>query len=57
MTGIETSERFVLLETKIAFQEKLRELDLLTARVQRLESTAATQADAERLPYERPPHY
>jgi uncharacterized coiled-coil protein SlyX len=67
MIGTETSERFVLLETKIAYQEKLlhelsdllrekgQELDLLTARVLRLESGA--DGDAERLPYERPPHY
>jgi SlyX protein len=68
MTGTETSERFVLLETKIAYQEKLlhelsdllrekgQELDRLTARVLRLESAAA-DGDAEHLPHERPPHY
>jgi len=69
MTGTETSERFVLLETKIAYQEKLlselsdllrekgRELDMLTTRVLRLESARAAEGDGERLPYERPPHY
>jgi len=69
MTGTETRERFVLLETKIAYQEKLlselsdllrekgQELDVLTARVLRLESAAAAAGDGERLPHERPPHY
>ena len=69
MSDAETRERFVLLETKIAFQEKLlhelsdllrekgQELDQLAARLLRLESSAAADSDSARLPYERPPHY
>jgi uncharacterized coiled-coil protein SlyX len=69
MTRTETSERFVLLETKIAYQEKLlqelsdllrekgQELDHLAARVLRLESSAVADGEANRLPHERPPHY
>jgi uncharacterized coiled-coil protein SlyX len=69
MSDAETRERFVLLETKIAFQEKLlhelsdllreqgQELDQLTARMRRLESSTAADGDSGHLPHEPPPHY
>lgn len=63
-------ERFVRLETKIAYQEKLlfelsevltgqaRQLELLTARLTRLEAVLQAPEDqASSLPHERPPHY
>jgi len=69
MRDTEISERFILLETKIAYQDKLlqelsdllrekgQELDRLLARVLRLESAESAAGDATHLPHERPPHY
>lgn len=69
MRDPEITERFILLETKIAYQEKLLhelsdllrekglELDLVQARVLRLESSATSEGDVARLPHEPPPHY
>jgi len=69
MRDADISERFILLETKIAYQEKLlhelsdllrekgREVEQLRTRLLRLESAAAAAGDELRLPHERPPHY
>jgi uncharacterized coiled-coil protein SlyX len=68
MSDTEITEHFILLETKIAYQERLlqelsdllrqkgQELDRLGVRVLRLESAAAA-GDAAHLPHEPPPHY
>ncbi len=64
----ETSKRFIHLETKIAYQEKLisdlndvvlshtRALDRLEHRVQQLEAMVREQP-AGPLGHEKPPHY
>lgn len=69
MRDAETTERFILLETKIAYQEKLLQelsdllreqglaLEHLALRVQRLEGAAQGTSESEHLPHERPPHY
>lgn len=69
MRDAETTERFILLETKIAYQEKLLQelsdllrekglaLERLALRVQRLEHAAQGEGESEPLPHERPPHY
>lgn len=61
-------ERFMRLETKVAYQEKLiadlndvlldhtKVLDRLEARLRRLEQTLRDQA-GEPVGHERPPHY
>lgn len=66
-TAIE--ERFVLLETKIAYYEKTnqdlndvviaqgREIDSLRLRLATLERQLRSLDEGESLPHERPPHY
>lgn len=62
-------ERFVLLETKIAYYEKTnqdlnevviaqgREIDALRLRLQVLERQLRSLDEGESMPHERPPHY
>jgi uncharacterized coiled-coil protein SlyX len=62
-------ERFVLLETKIAYYESTnqdlndvviaqgRELDSLRKRLDALERQLRSLDEGESLPHERPPHY
>jgi uncharacterized coiled-coil protein SlyX len=62
-------ERFVLLETKIAYYEKTnlelndvviaqgRELDSLRLRLTALERQLRTLDEPESVPHEKPPHY
>lgn len=62
-------ERFVLLETKVAYYEKTnqdlnevviaqgRELDALRLRLQSLERQLRTLDEGESMPHEPPPHY
>jgi len=69
MSDPATTERFILLEMKMAYQEKLlqelsdllrekgREIEQLGARLARLEAAAAAAGEEARLPHERPPHY
>jgi SlyX protein len=69
MRDAETTERFILLETKIAYQEKLLQelsdllrekglaLEHLALRLQRLEGAAQNASEGELLPHDRPPHY
>lgn len=69
MRDDETTERFILLETKIAYQEKLLQelsdllrekgltLEHLALRVQRLEGADQGASESELLPHDRPPHY
>ncbi len=63
-----TEERFISIETKIAYQEKLiaelnevilergKQIDLLTRRITQLERLA-TDDGPEQPGHERPPHY
>jgi uncharacterized coiled-coil protein SlyX len=65
----EIEERFVLLETKIAYYEKTnqdlndviiaqgRELDSLRKRFEALERQLRAVDEGEPVPHERPPHY
>lgn len=69
MSDAETTERFILLETKIAYQEKLLHelsdllrdkgllLEQLALRIQRLEGAARGEDESAPLPHDRPPHY
>ncbi len=62
-------ERFVLLETKIAYYEKTnldlndvviaqgRAIDSLRLRLEALERQLRSLDEGEALPHERPPHY
>jgi len=62
-------ERFVLLETKIAYYEKTnhdlnevviaqgREIDGLRLRLEALERQLRNLDEGEAIPHERPPHY
>jgi uncharacterized coiled-coil protein SlyX len=62
-------ERFVLLETKVAYFEKTnldlndviiaqgRELDSLRKRLDSLERQLRASDEGEPVPHERPPHY
>jgi uncharacterized coiled-coil protein SlyX len=62
-------ERFVLLETKIAYYEKTnfdlndvviaqgREIDSLRKRLEALERQLRALDEGESVPHERPPHY
>jgi SlyX protein len=68
MTDSQDNERFLVLETKVAYQEKLiadlnevilqrgREIDTLTARVQNLEKSFSEGAGPDPS-HEPPPHY
>ena len=64
------TERFITLETKVAYQENLiadlnhviigqsRSLDLVELRLKRLEERLKEDADGRReFPVEKPPHY
>jgi uncharacterized coiled-coil protein SlyX len=63
------TERFVLLEMKVAYQERLleelnqvligksRELEELTRRLRALEELARLGGQDAKVPHERPPHY
>jgi SlyX protein len=65
----DTEERFVFLETKLAYQERLleelnqvlidksRDLDELKRRLKTLEELARHDDTDRKVPHERPPHY
>jgi len=67
--GPDVEERFIVLETKLAYQERLleelnevliakgREIDDLKRRMATSEEALRPQADAIRPPHEAPPHY
>jgi uncharacterized coiled-coil protein SlyX len=69
MSPAAIEERFVLLETKIAYYEKTnldlsdviiaqgRELDSLKQRLEALERQLRGLDEGEAVPHERPPHY
>lgn len=66
---ISADERFIILETKLAYQERLleelnhvligkgKELDDLRRRLAALEALARQGSNETKPPHERPPHY
>ena len=69
MSAQDPNERFISLEMKVAYQEKLiselnevllergNEIDQLVRRVLSLERMVREGTDGREFPHERPPHY